>query len=29
VAWTAQRYARDEALPLPHGHGARIGAIWR
>jgi predicted RNase H-like nuclease len=29
VAWTAQRYARGEALPLPHGHSARIGAIWR
>ena len=29
VAWTAQRYARGEALPLPQGHGERIGAIWR
>jgi predicted RNase H-like nuclease/predicted enzyme related to lactoylglutathione lyase len=29
VAWTAQRYARGEALPLPPAHGERIGAIWR
>jgi predicted RNase H-like nuclease/predicted enzyme related to lactoylglutathione lyase len=29
VAWTAQRYARGEALALPEGHGERIGAIWR
>ena len=29
AAWTAARYARGEALPLPEGHGARIGAIWR
>jgi len=28
-AWTARRYARGEALPLPAGHTARIGAIWR
>ena len=29
VAWTAQRYARGEALPLPADHTERIGAIWR
>ena len=29
AAWTAARYARGEALPLPEGHMARIGAIWR
>jgi predicted RNase H-like nuclease len=29
VAWTAQRYARGDALPLPPGHTERIGAIWR
>jgi len=29
VAWTAARYARGEALPLPEGQTARIGAIWR
>ena len=29
VAWTARRYARGEAVPLPQGHGDRIGAIWR
>jgi predicted RNase H-like nuclease len=29
VAWSAMRYARREALPLPEGHQARIGAIWR
>lgn len=29
AAWSARRYARGEALPLPEGHGARIGAIWR
>jgi predicted RNase H-like nuclease len=29
AAWTAQRYARGEALPLPAGHRDRIGAIWR
>ena len=28
-AWTAGRYARGEALPLPEGHTERIGAIWR
>ncbi|HEY2936628.1 MAG TPA: DUF429 domain-containing protein [Gaiellaceae bacterium] len=29
AAWTAGRYARREALALPEGHTARIGAIWR
>ena len=29
AAWSAHRYARGEALPLPEGHGGRIGAIWR
>ena len=29
AAWTAARYARGEALPLPEGHTDRIGAIWR
>jgi predicted RNase H-like nuclease len=29
VAWTAQRYARGDALPLPADHSERIGAIWR
>jgi predicted RNase H-like nuclease/predicted enzyme related to lactoylglutathione lyase len=29
AAWTAARYARGEALPLPEGHSERIGAIWR
>lgn len=29
VAWTALRYARGEAEPLPAGHEERIGAIWR
>jgi predicted RNase H-like nuclease/predicted enzyme related to lactoylglutathione lyase len=29
VAWSAARYARGEALPLPVGHVDRIGAIWR
>jgi predicted RNase H-like nuclease len=29
AAWSAERYARGEALPLPAGHRARIGAIWR
>jgi predicted RNase H-like nuclease len=28
-AWTARRYARGDAVPLPQGHTARIGAIWR
>jgi predicted RNase H-like nuclease len=29
AAWSAQRYASGEALSLPEGHTARIGAIWR
>jgi hypothetical protein len=29
AAWSALRYARGEARPLPAGHSARIGAIWR
>lgn len=29
VAWSAARYARGEAKPLPEGHAERIGAIWR
>jgi predicted RNase H-like nuclease len=29
AAWTASRYARGEALPLPEGHTERIGTIWR
>lgn len=29
VAWSASRYARGHALPLPEGHRSRIGAIWR
>ncbi len=29
AAWSAARYARREALPLPAGHPERIGAIWR
>jgi predicted RNase H-like nuclease/predicted enzyme related to lactoylglutathione lyase len=29
AAWSAGRYARGEALPLPEGHAERIGAIWR
>jgi predicted RNase H-like nuclease len=29
AAWTAARYARGEALPLPDTHTERIGAIWR
>lgn len=29
AAWTARRYAGGEAVPLPEGHTARIGAIWR
>jgi predicted RNase H-like nuclease/predicted enzyme related to lactoylglutathione lyase len=29
VAWTAGRYARGQAVPLPQGHSDRIGAIWR
>lgn len=29
AAWSADRYARGDALPLPDGHTERIGAIWR
>jgi acyl-CoA thioesterase len=29
AAWSAARYARGEARPLPVGHSERIGAIWR
>jgi len=29
VAWTARRYARGEAVPLPEQSTERIGAIWR
>jgi predicted RNase H-like nuclease/predicted enzyme related to lactoylglutathione lyase len=29
AAWTARRYALGQAVPLPEGHTARIGAIWR
>jgi predicted RNase H-like nuclease len=29
AAWSAMRYAQGKALPLPHGHHARIGPIWR
>ncbi len=29
AAWSAHRYARGEALPLPTDHRERIGAIWR
>ena len=29
AAWSAARYARGEAQPLPAGHPERIGAIWR
>ena len=29
AAWSAGRYARGEALPLPEGYEERIGAIWR
>jgi predicted RNase H-like nuclease len=29
VAWTAQRYVRGDAKPLPENHSTRIGAIWR
>ena len=28
-AWSAGRYARGDALPLPEAHRGRIGAIWR
>ncbi len=29
AAWSARRYARGDAVPLPYGHRERIGAIWR
>jgi predicted RNase H-like nuclease len=29
AAWSARRFARGEALPLPEGDEGRIGAIWR
>jgi cystathionine gamma-synthase len=29
AAWTARRYQRGEAKPLPGHHEGRIGAIWR
>jgi predicted RNase H-like nuclease len=29
AAWTARRYARGEAAPMPVDHRERIGAIWR
>ncbi len=29
AAWTAARWARGEALPLPEGYRERLGAIWR
>jgi Protein of unknown function (DUF429) len=29
TAWSAMRYARGKALPLPHGHQTRVGPIWR
>ena len=29
AAWTARRYHRGEARPLPERHEDRIGAIWR
>jgi cystathionine gamma-synthase len=29
AAWTARRYHRGEARPLPEHHEGRIGAIWR
>jgi predicted RNase H-like nuclease len=29
AAWTAARFARGEAAPLPEDHTSRIGAIWR
>ena len=29
AAWSASRYARGEALPLPSEHAGRTGAIWR
>jgi cystathionine gamma-synthase len=29
AAWTARRYHRGEARPLPEHHEGRIGAMWR
>ena len=29
AAWSARRYGRCEAVPLPADHTGRIGAIWR
>jgi predicted RNase H-like nuclease len=29
AAWTARRYLRGDATPLPEDHQTRIGAIWR
>jgi predicted RNase H-like nuclease len=29
TAWSAKRYAQGDALHLPEGNQARIGAIWR
>jgi predicted RNase H-like nuclease len=29
AAWSARRYANGDAVALPEGHTARIGAIWR
>lgn len=29
AAWTAARFVRGEAAPLPEHHASRIGAIWR
>jgi predicted RNase H-like nuclease len=29
AAWSAARYARGEALPLPDEHTGRLGGIWR
>ncbi len=29
AAWTARRYARGDALPLPEEPGERLGTIWR
>jgi cystathionine gamma-synthase len=29
AAWSARRYLRGEATPLPEHHEGRIGAIWR
>ena len=29
AAWSAERYARGEAEPIPDGHRGRLSAIWR